>query len=136
MKEIDVVIGLVCRDGKVLICQRRSQDPLGGYWEFPGGKQEPAESREQCLGRELKEELAIEVRIVAPLESIQYDYASVRVRLHPYACQHLSGEPQPLASQQLAWAAPGDLPGYIFPPANKPLLAWLTKHLSSTRSKN
>lgn len=130
MKEIDVVIGLVCSGGKVLICQRRSQDPLGNYWEFPGGKQEPGESREQCLTRELAEELAIGIRIVAPMESIQFDYASVRVRLHPYVCQHLSGEPKPLASQQLTWVTAADLSRYTFPPANAPLLRWLTEHLS------
>jgi A/G-specific adenine glycosylase len=129
MKEIDVVIGLVCRGTQVLICQRRSQDPLGGYWEFPGGKQEPGESRQQCLTRELAEELAIRVRIVQPLETIVFDYSTFRVRLHPYHCAHLEGDPKPLASQQLAWATAADLPGYHFPPANAPLLRWLNEHL-------
>jgi mutator protein MutT len=131
MKEIDVVIGLVTRDGKVLICQRRQQDPLGGYWEFPGGKQEPGESREQCLARELSEELAIRVRVIEPLPSVTFDYADVRVHLHPLFCEHVEGDPQPLAAQRLTWAAAEELHAYRFPPANDPLLRWLSDHLTS-----
>jgi A/G-specific adenine glycosylase len=134
MKEIDVVIGLVCRDGKILISQRRQQDPLGGYWEFPGGKQEPGESREQCLVRELAEELAIRVRALEPLQSVTYDYAEVRVHLHPFFCEHVDGEPQPLASQRLTWAAAHDLHHYRFPPANDSLIRWLTERLRSNAS--
>ncbi|HEY2584910.1 MAG TPA: 8-oxo-dGTP diphosphatase MutT [Tepidisphaeraceae bacterium] len=134
MKEIDVVIGLICRDGKVLICRRRQEDPLGGYWEFPGGKQEPGELREQCLVRELTEELAIQVRVIQPLESITYDYATVRVHLHPFFCEHTNGEPQPLASQRLTWAAARDLRDYRFPPANDSLIRWLKTRLASEAS--
>lgn len=136
MKEIDVVIGLVCHADKVLISQRRSQDPLGDYWEFPGGKQEPGESREQCLARELTEELAIRVRVVAALDSIEYDYAAVRVRLHPYFCDLLEGEPQPLASQRLAWATPSEFAQYQFPPANDTLLNLLTERLAANPAKH
>jgi mutator protein MutT len=130
MKAIDVVIGLVCQDQSVLICQRRPHDPLGGYWEFPGGKQEPAESREQCLSRELAEELNIGVRIIRPLDTIAYAYADMRVRLHPYVCSLISGKPTPLASQQLAWARASELDQYVFPPANAPLLRWIREHLA------
>lgn len=128
-REIDVVIGLIHRGNTVLICQRRQQGPLGGYWEFPGGKQESAESREQCLARELAEELAIRVRIVEALPGITYDYADVRVRLHPYWCEHIEGEPQPLASQRVAWAPAGALRGYRFPPANDTLIDWLINRM-------
>lgn len=130
MKQIDVVIGLVCRANQLLICQRRTQDPLGGLWEFPGGKLERGESREHCLARELAEELDIRVRILRPLPTIEYEYSSVHVRLHPYLCAHLDGEPKPLASQQLAWVAAGDLSHYTFPAANAPLLGWLAEHLN------
>src|SRR5262245_45725195 len=62
-KVIEVAAGLVFRGGKVLITQRRPDDHLGGLWEFPGGKREPNETFEQCLHRELKEELGIEVHV-------------------------------------------------------------------------
>jgi len=122
MNRIDVVIGVVVRDRKVLICQRCAQDRLGGYWEFPGGKQEPGESHQQCLARELAEELQIQVRAIEPLRIIEHDYPDVRVRLHPYLCEHAEGEPTPLACQQVLWVAPADLPTYRFPPANDQLI--------------
>ena len=131
MREMDVVIGLVCRHNQVLICQRRASDPLGGCWEFPGGKLEPGESREQCLARELAEELAIHVQVIEPLDTIEYDYAAVRLRLHPYLCRHVEGEPVPLASQQVTWATAADLQKYVFPPANDALLRWLGPRLES-----
>ena len=56
MKQIDVAIGVVKRDGRILICQRKSEDTFGGLWEFPGGKREPGEELEACLAREMMEE--------------------------------------------------------------------------------
>src|SRR5262245_8839529 len=52
-RAIEVAAGLVFREGKLLITQRRSHDHLGGLWEFPGGKREAGESFESCLIREL-----------------------------------------------------------------------------------
>jgi A/G-specific adenine glycosylase len=122
MNRVDVIIGIVLRAGKILICQRLQQGPLGGFWEFPGGKQETGESREQCLSRELAEELAIRVRPIMALDVIEFDYADESVRLHPYLCEHLEGEPKPLASQRVLWVSPAHLKDYKFPPANDALI--------------
>jgi len=131
MKRIDVVIGIVIRSGRVLICQRRADDPvLGGYWEFPGGKLEAQESREQGLIRELAEELAIRVRPTEALPVIEHDYPTVHVRLHPYLCEHMDGEAQPLACEQVIWILPGDLARYRFPPANVELIHTLIRRLA------
>ena len=130
MKRIDVVIGIVVRDGKVLICQRPEQGLLGGYWEFPGGKQEPGESQHQCLARELAEELQIEVRPVEPLECIEFDYSHAHVRIHPYLCEHVGGEPTPLASQQAIWVGASELAAYRFPPANDNLIQYLIARMA------
>jgi len=78
---IEVSAGLVFRDGLLLIAQRRPQDHLGGLWEFPGGKLEPGESAEDCLRRELMEELGIEVEIKELAETIEHDYPGKKVRL-------------------------------------------------------
>ena len=64
MKRIDVAIAVVVEGGRVLICQRKEKDTFGGFWEFPGGKCEAGESLEQCLVREMREELAIVVETV------------------------------------------------------------------------
>ena len=131
MKYVDVAIGIVLRYGKVLICQRRAQGTLAGLWEFPGGKQGRAEKIEQTLARELREELAIEVRMIEALPPIEFDYSSALVRLHPFLCEHVAGEPQPLASQSVQWVLPSDLPTYHFPPANDPLIKDLIRRFSS-----
>jgi mutator protein MutT len=124
-KVTHVAIGIVVRDGKVLICRRRADDPLSGYWEFPGGKIEPGESPAECLHRELLEELAIGVCIRTTLDTIEYAYPHIKVHLHPFLCDHIAGEAKPLAAEELRWIRPTELADYKFPPANDDLL----KHL-------
>jgi 8-oxo-dGTP diphosphatase/A/G-specific adenine glycosylase len=122
MNRIDVAIAAVFRQGRLLICRRRDEDPLGGYWELPGGKVEPSESPEACLARELKEELGVAAEVVMKLSVIEHDYPTVHVRLHPFLCTHTHGEPQPLAAQELIWIDPTALRNYRFPPANDALI--------------
>src|SRR2546423_2979763 len=83
---IEVAAGLVFRAGSLLITQRRPQDHLGGLWEFPGGKREPAETFEECLRRELREELGIEVQVQGLLASVQHAYPEKTVLLQFYRC--------------------------------------------------
>ena len=122
MKRVDVDIAVIARDGKVLICQRKAGATFGGVWEFPGGKREPGETPEQCLARELREELAIHVHPVERLEPIEHDYPNLHVRLHPHLCLHVEGEPRPIECQQAIWIAPPALRDYPFPPANEQLV--------------
>jgi len=131
MRRVEVVLGVVVRAGKVLICQRPDESHLGGHWEFPGGKREPDESMEQCLARELAEELGIVVTPLAALDVIEHDYPDVRVRLHPYLCTCGGGKPRPLASRQLRWVTPNELADYSFPPANDSLLRQLRERLGA-----
>ena len=128
---IDVAIAIVICQGRVLICQRRDDDVLAGYWEFPGGKRHANETHEQCLARELTEELAIVVRITESLEVIECDYPHARVRLHPFLCEHVSGDPQPLAAKRLAWVPASDLRHYRFPAANTDLIRMLMHRLTA-----
>src|SRR4051812_33613556 len=116
MKVIDAVIAIVIRKGKVLICQRKDDDTFGGYWEFPGGKQECGESLHECLAREPNEELAIRATPLRHLPPIEHHYPQTRVRLHPFVCAHESGEPQLIECQQAIWIDPHELRGYRFPP--------------------
>ena len=118
----DVAIAIIARAGKVLICQRPAGGSFAGYWEFPGGKREPEETVSQCLVREVREELAIDVEPVHALRPIDHDYPRGAIRLHPYLCRHLAGEPQILASQAATWVRPDDLKRYTFPPANDAII--------------
>jgi A/G-specific adenine glycosylase len=128
MKEIDVAIAVLLHDSRILIGQRRHGDSFAGLWEFPGGKREAGESLEQAVIRELREELAIEARVVESIPSIEHQYPNVRVRLCPFWCELVAGDPKPLASQQLIWIEPSDMGNYAFPQANASLIRWLIEH--------
>jgi A/G-specific adenine glycosylase len=101
-----IVVGAaVVTNGKseVLIAQRREQDMLGGLWEFPGGKQEPGESIQQCIARELEEELGITVEIGEFLVTVKHAYSHFTMEMHTYFAKIKSGTPRPIHCQDFQW---------------------------------
>lgn len=122
---IEVSAGLVFRDGLLLITQRRSQDHLGGLWEFPGGKVECDESSEECLRRELREELGIEVEVHELVETIRHDYPEKSVQLRFFRCSLLENEPTAIGCATIAWVNAAQLANYEFPAADARLLEQL-----------
>jgi mutator protein MutT len=122
MKAIEVAAGLVLRDGKVLITQRRAKDHLGGLWEFPGGKRHPEESFAQCLARELNEELGVTVSVGELLEDLTHDYPDLSVHLKFFLCRLQTGEPQPLGCAALKWVRATELAAHEFPAADARIL--------------
>jgi len=133
MRRIDVAIAVVCRLGQVLICRRKADDRFGGFWEFPGGKVEDGETPGQCLAREVREELDIEVELIRALPIIEHDYPDIRVRLYPFLCIHEAGQPKPIGCQQAIWVDPPDLRNYQFPPANRQLIEDVVAYLLAGR---
>ena len=121
-KPIEVAAGLVFRGGRLLITQRLPGSHLGGLWEFPGGKREPGETYEECLRRELREELGIEVVVVELVESIAHDYPEKSVHLKFYRCRWQRGRPRPVGCHDLKWIAADEIPRYAFPAADMRLL--------------
>jgi mutator protein MutT len=119
---IEVSAALIFRDGKLLIAQRHVDSHLGGLWEFPGGKREPGETFEQCLARELREELGIEVAIQGLFEEITHDYADRSVYLKFFTCQLRAGEPQALGCAAVKWVGQAELTEHDFPAADARLL--------------
>ena len=117
--------------GEVLIDQRLEEGLLGGMWEFPGGKQEQGETIETCIARELKEELGIAVTVGAELITVDHAYSHKKLRFVVHLCDWVSGEPQPLASQQVRWVRPEDLGNYAFPAANARIIEALLGRLES-----
>jgi mutator protein MutT len=122
MPVIEVAAALVFRGGKLLITQRYPGAHLGGLWEFPGGKREPQETFEQCLVRELREELGIEVTVGGLLESITHAYPEKKVHLKFYLCRWKQHEPQPLGCPAFKWVSASELHKYAFPAADARLL--------------
>ena len=122
MPAIDVAAGLVFRDGKLLITQRHADVHLGGLWEFPGGKREPNESFEECLARELREELGIEVAVGELVESLTHKYPEKTIHLRFFRCEWTRHEPQTIDCRALRWVGATELKDYAFPPADARLL--------------
>jgi 8-oxo-dGTP diphosphatase len=124
---IDVVVAaaVVERDGRILVTKRPAGVHLEGHWEFPGGKRAPGETLEQCLVRELKEELAVEAVVESELLSTSHDYADRRIELHFFSCR-LDGEPRPQMGQEMRWVDRSALAALRFPPADAELIALLT----------
>ena len=120
--------------GQVLIDQRLNEGLLGGLWEFPGGKQEPGEPIESTIVRELQEELAIEAEVGEELITLEHAYSHKRLRFVVHLCRWISGEPQPLASQQVRWVEPTELGDYPFPAANARIIAALLERLQAEGS--
>jgi mutator protein MutT len=126
-KCIDVAAALIFRDGKLLITQRYAGAHLGGLWEFPGGKREPGETFKQCLTRELREELGVEVSVGGVLASITHKYPEKTVHLKFFLCRLLAGKPQPLGCPAFKWVSQSELKDYDFPAADARLLEKLRK---------
>ena len=115
--------------GEVLIDQRLNEGLLGGLWEFPGGKQEPGEAITATISRELIEELAITVDVGEELITLEHAYSHKKLRFVVHLCRWLSGEPQPLACQQVRWVRPQQLADFPFPAANARIIAALLERL-------
>jgi mutator protein MutT len=125
MKVVEVAAGLVFRDGKLLITQRYANAHLGGMWEFPGGKRECDETFAQCLARELREELGIEVEVGERIQVIEHEYPEKCVLLEFFRCRWLANEPQALGCPAFAWVTRDELLRYEFPAADAKLIALL-----------
>jgi 8-oxo-dGTP diphosphatase len=118
---------LIDADGRVLICQRPEGKAMAGLWEFPGGKVEPGETPEQCLIRELQEELGITVAsaCLAPFVFASHDYERFHLLMPLYLCRRWEGRIVAHEHKATAWVKPNRLGDYPMPPADAPLIAWL-----------
>ena len=123
---IDVVCGVI-EDGRgnVLACRRPAGKHLGGLWEFPGGKVDPGESPAEALIRELREELMIDVVVSSPLEPVVWPYESITIRLIPYLCRIVAGEPVAHEHDEIRWCSRCLLATLEWAPADIPILAGL-----------
>ena len=118
-----VVAGLLIRDGRVLICQRRPDQPMALQWEFPGGKIEHGESPEQALARELSEELGIRAKIGSHVTHIRHNYRhGGAVDLQFYVVPSFEGELENKIFHQLKWVRLEELPEYDFLAADRGLI--------------
>jgi len=120
-KQIGVAV-ISNQQGQILIDRRKATGEMGGLWEFPGGKIEVGETIEECIKREVKEELDIEITIGDRLTTITHTYKTFNVTLYVHNCQYLSGQPQPLECEEIHWVKPAQMNKYQFPQANMQII--------------
>lgn len=122
MDTIDVVAGIIIDDqNRILIAHRPAKENFPGGWEFPGGKIEFGESPEECLERELEEELIIKTKANRLCTEVVHHYPTMSVRLKAYYCSIISGEAQMLVHDNLKWVEISKLLDYDFLPADIPI---------------
>jgi 8-oxo-dGTP diphosphatase len=120
---INVVAGLIWRDGKLLVCQRRAEGAFPLKWEFPGGKLEEGETDIDALRRELQEELAIDVRNAVLVYDHHHCYAGgPTVSLHFYNVHEMDGEVKNLVFERIAWVQLSDLDKLDFLAGDRPFI--------------
>ena len=122
-RHITTVVGIIERDGRILIQKRPAAGLLAGLWEFPGGKVRRGESREKALAREIKEELGAEVAQAKFLVRVDHSYTQFRVDLQAFACR-LKREPE-LKAGRRKWVALKDLHQYPFPSGTVKIIRFL-----------
>ena len=123
---VEVAAALIQDDaGRYLITRRRAGSHLAGLWEFPGGKREPGETLEECLRRELTEELGADFMVGERVETLRWSYPEKSVVLHFFRCRLVSGQVEARERQTCAWVEPARLDDYEFPAADRALIARL-----------
>jgi len=122
MKHLHVSCAIIEKNGKVLSTQRSETMSLPLKWEFPGGKINDGERPEECLKRELQEELGIEVLISQALAPLTHRYSSFVVTLYPFVCAITSGEIVLHEHKALTWLPPERLHELDWAEADIPLI--------------
>ncbi|HNW43156.1 MAG TPA: 8-oxo-dGTP diphosphatase MutT [Elusimicrobiales bacterium] len=123
MKQVTAAV--IEKEGKILLARRKQGGALAGKWEFPGGKVEPGETPEQCLRRELREELGVDTKIGGFICSSKFEYKHLRIELLVYRASPIAGEFTAIAHERLEWAAVGELANYDLSSADIPVAALL-----------
>ena len=124
---IPVVAALIVRDGRLLIARRPEGKHMAGRWEFPGGKLEKGESPEEAIEREIREELAAEIRAGRVYQAIAYSYPEKDMLLLFYAASVVSGEPRPVEEAEIRWITLEELDEYTFAPVDAMLVERLKR---------
>lgn len=125
---IKVAAAILIKNNELLIARRPYGDSLANCWEFPGGKIEAGETPEQCLAREILEELGLKIRVNEFFCKSRFDYPNKSIMLFAYYCELVSGEAQLNAHDQIDWVLVSQLENYSFAPADIPIVRKLQKH--------
>ena len=120
-----IAIGVIYKDGKMLITKRRENGLLGGLWEFPGGKRRLKESAEAACIREIKEETGLSVSIVRYLKTVKHAYTHFKISMDVFICDYVSGEVELKGPVDHRWIIKDEIPDFPFPKSNHKFMGLL-----------
>ena len=133
MEERNTTAGILVQDGKYLIAKRIEGGPVGGLWEFVGGKCRNDETPEEALIREFEEELGISVVVGKLLATHVFENNQVRYHLGAYEVKRVDSKPITLSVHtEIAWASYSELDVYTFPPSDQAIISQLRQRKNST----
>lgn len=116
-------------DGRILIGQRPEGKDLAGLWEFPGGKQENNETIQECIMREIREELCVDCEVKEFLLDVTKEYAHGEFKLMVYKTKIVDVENlKAMVHQDLRWVTVSELNDYVFPPADVEIIEYLVNN--------
>ncbi len=126
MKTIQVVAAIIRKEGRILATQRGSGEFAGG-WEFPGGKIEPGESKEEALIREIKEELDLDIKVEEFVYRVEYDYPKFHLQMDCFFASIREGEIVLTEHREAKWLTKEMLYEVDWLPADIDLISVLTE---------
>jgi len=130
-KTVHVVGAIIENDNKKILCALRGPEmTLPNYWEFPGGKIEQGESKEEALKREIQEEFGCVIEVFDHVEDTTYEYEKVIVRLETFMAKISSGIPELTEHAEIKWISREELPSLNWAPADIPAIEKLTNLIS------
>lgn len=122
-KTVHVVGAIIENNNKEILCALRGPEmTLANYWEFPGGKIEQGESKEEALKREIQEELSCTIEVFEHVEDTTYEYEKVIVRLETFMAKVVSGIPIVSEHAEIKWVTREELPSLNWAPADIPAI--------------
>ena len=120
---LQVTCAIIIQNKKILITQNSANSDHPFQWEFPGGKTKNGESYEQCIIREIQEELDIHIRVREALIAVEYNYGIKQIRLIPFICTIKNGDIKLNHHHQKDWVSIKQLPEIDFSEADKKLIS-------------
>lgn len=121
-RHMEVACAVIEKGGAVLAAQRSEKMSMPLKWEFPGGKIHDGESAEDCLLREIEEELGVTIAIKGALKPVAWQYADFTVTLHPFVCEITDGEITLHEHRAARWLRPEELCSLDWPEADMPVI--------------
>lgn len=126
-KKIGVAV-IINDKQEILIDKRLPTGLMANLWEFPGGKIEKGETPQDCIKREIKEELGVDIIVNHHLIDITHRYSEFIVTLSVYICKIITGQPQTLECAEIRWVKVSQLQNFEFPSANQEIILALENH--------